>query len=280
MKNSKKKIGAQHKVAAAAGGSDDGGAGASANSQPALPPPQAPAAHLQPVEHLQMIMPQMDSPMVMDPPAPIGASSFAQLCTDFSDFEDLVLDAPALDAPPPPLTIGPATAAPAASPPTPTTQLTLQRVALHECNFEESVMSELSASDDNVYVLGCEGVAFAVKKHCDPVFELLDVSITDLSVTETASAFAAFFHEIFTGRHEARIVVAPLALGGKDLRVHGFVAILGAKRTVGEEGESGIAALVSSAELSKLRQAVDNISGGGGIVYFNNQIAYAPPPTL
>ena len=274
MKNSIKKIGAQHKVAAAAAAGDDGGAGASANSQPALPPPQAPAVDL------QMIMPQEDSPMVMDS-APIGASSFAQFCPDLSDFEEFVLDAP-LDAPPPPLAIRPAAAAPAApSPPTPTTHLTLQRITLHECNFEESVMSELSTSDDLYsYILGGGGAAFAVKEHCAAVLELIAVDITGLSVTETASAFAAFFRELFAGRREARIVVAPLFLGGKDLRVHGFVAILGAKRTVGEEGESGIAALVSSAELSKLRQAVDKISGGGGIVYFNNQIAYAPPPTL
>ena len=138
-------------------------------------------------------------------------------------------------------------------------------------------MSELSASDDNVYVLGCEGAAFAVNQHADAVLELIAVGRSSAAAVTMPSAFAAFFRAMFGGRQEARIVVAPRALGDEDIHHYGFVPSK-TKRAVGAQSESGIAALLSHSEHNTLKTAATGIDGN--IVYFASLNAYAPPPTL
>ena len=138
-------------------------------------------------------------------------------------------------------------------------------------------MSELGASDDNVYVLVCEGAAFAVNQHADAVLELIAVGRSSAAAVTMPSAFAAFFRAMFGGRQEARIVVAPRALGDEDLHHYGFVPSK-TKRAVGAQSESGIAALLSHSEHGTLKAAATGIHGD--IVYFTSWNAYAPPPTL
>jgi len=226
-----------------------------------------------------MIMPQeLDSLMVLDP---VPASSPDQFCSIDDVNAMLLAEDLAQDAPPPPLAIAPAAAAPAA--PSPPAPLTLQRIPLQACSAlppahpAAGMMSELGASNDNVYVLGCEGAAFAVNQHADAVLELIAVGRSSAAAVTMPSAFAAFFRAMFGGRQEARIVVAPRALGDEDLHHYGFVPSK-TKRAVGAQSESGIAALLSHSEHNTLKAAATGIDGN--IVYFASLNAYAPPPTL